>query len=127
MDERSTVALASLSSSFTTRRRGEEAYMELQPMLRAGPVVLDLDDVEVLSVSFLDGLLLGLINCGHINSVIFRTSNARTRTRLERLSGLRAVDIRSLDSRGEVEKLKRRQPYQFEPRFSEGKAAKVSG
>lgn len=85
--------VSELSRVLTTRGRGTEAYHEFASHFKEGPVALDLDDAEVISASFLDGLLLRLIEDKLLNSVSFKTSNPRFYTRLQRISADRQVDI----------------------------------
>ena len=125
METQHSVDLVKLCHSFTTRRRGEEAYDALLPELHGGTVELNLDGVDVLSASFLDGLLLSLIGGGHLESVLFRSTDPRTTTRLERLSGVRDVDIYSVDLQGRIQKVKRRQPNHFRARFADRKPEPV--
>ena len=103
-----TIALRELSSSFSTRRRGAEAYKRLLPLLRDGPIVLDLDGINVMPASFLDALILRLIDSGHAGDVTFKTTNARAEGKLRRLSGLRGVDIFVCRQSGNHEKLEPR-------------------
>ena len=126
MDVSEKVELTELSSGFTTRRRGEEAYQRLLPKLRHGAVVLRLDGTDVLSASFLDGLLLKLVNDGHHGNVVFVTSNPLTKTKLERLSGTRSVDIRLMNSRGIPRTVRKRASYAVRPRFSAMKRKETS-
>ena len=114
MDTRESVDLASLSTRFTTRRRGEEAYVALSPTLESGVVVLHLDGTDSLSTSFLDGLLLKLVTGNHLPNVLFETNDARKRTILGRLSSVRSIDIQLLNEQGNVEKV-RPVPYKSFP------------
>ena len=126
MATRPKVALTGLSTGFTTRKRGEEAYEKLLPELLNGPIVLDLDGTDVLSTSFLDGLLLQLKNDDHIGNVVFATSDPLTKIRLERLGGARSVDIRLMNARGIARLAKKRAPYVVRPILSETKAGHAS-
>lgn len=108
MAEIRTVAISELSSSFSTRRRGAEAYERLLPLLQDGPIILDLDGIDVMPASFLDALIIRLIDSGHAASVAFKTTNLRAEDKLRRLSGLRDVDIFVYRQSGDQEKLERR-------------------
>ena len=117
------VSLADLSESFTTRRRGGEAYANLSPMLQPDTrIVLNLDGTTVLSTSFLDELLLGLKKDNKINALLFKTSDPRTRSRLERLSGARSLLLRALNSRGVVERIQPRSITPFRPNLVKHKS-----
>lgn len=104
------IALSDLSASFSTRRRGAEAYDRLLPLLEDGPVVLDLDGTDVMPASFLDALILRLMDSGHTENVFFKTTNTRSKEKLRRLSGLRGVDIFLHRKSGEPEKLEPKPP-----------------
>ena len=98
------IDIGSISPRFSTRERGEEAYSKLAPALLDGrKVVLDLDNTDSVSPSFLDGLLLSLIE--HGQSVSFRTNRPRTRGRLRRIASLRKVPLNLYDNQGHVESI----------------------
>ena len=115
------VYLASLAARFTTRGRSDEAYAELRPHLGGGPIAINLDGIESLSASFLDGLLLRLLEGDHLHEVAFVTRNDRTQAALARLSSVRSVDIRLLNEQGEVETVTPRPFRQLKPQFTESK------
>ena len=121
MDTQTRVALSGLSTICTTRRRGEETYERLLPTLQHGTVVLDLDGTDVVSASFLDGLTLKSANDGRLGNLVFATSDPFTKARLERLSGVRGVDIKLLDARGIARRVRKRTPSAVRPRFRETK------
>ena len=122
-----TVELASLAPRFTTRGRSDEAYAKLRPVLGGEPIAINLDGIESLSASFLDGLLLRLIEGDHLHNVVFVTRNARTQEALARLSSVRSVDIRLLNEQGKVETVTPRPYRQLRPRFSESKLPAHNG
>ena len=102
------ISLLDLSPAFSTRKRGAETYFKLLPLLQDGPVVLDLDGIELMPVSFLDGLMLRLMESGHAEDVSFKATNSLAIDKLRRLSGLRDVDIFLHRPSGRVEKLEPR-------------------
>jgi len=71
-----------------TRPRGREAYHLLRERWRDGSLALLLDDVNMLSLSFLDGLVLELLAAGRIECVTFVTREPRTQEKLARVAGL---------------------------------------
>lgn len=122
MTTRQRVDVTDLSSWFTTRRRGEEAYSALLPTLQCGEVVLDLNAADSVSASFLDGLLLRLASGGHLESVLFGAVNPRTLSVLGRLSSIRGIDILLLNGDGAVERV---EPYPvpaIQPTLTHGKS-----
>ena len=104
------ISLLDLSPAFSTRKRGAETYFKLLPLLQDGPVVLDLDGIELMPVSFLDGLMLRLMESGHAEDVTFKATNSLAIDKLRRLSGLRDVDIFLHRPSGRGEKLEPRTP-----------------
>ena len=104
------ISLSDLSPSLSTRRRGAEAYDRLLPLLKDGPVVLDLDGTGIMPASFLDALILRLMDSGHTGDVSFKATNVRAKEKLRRLSGLRGVDIFLHRQSGAVEKLEPKPP-----------------
>ena len=94
MTSTSMVDIRELAPSFSTRRRGDEAFCVLEPKLRAGRVIIDLDTVELVSPSFIDGLLFRVQGQGYKSTdVVFRTKRARIRKRLDRIRNLRGIEL----------------------------------
>ena len=108
MTEDRMVSLLDLAPAFSTRKRGSETYVKLLPLLQDGPIVLDLDGIDLMPVSFLDGLMLGLMESGHVEDVSFKSTNSLAIDKLRRLSGLRGVDIFIHQPSGRLEKLEPR-------------------
>ena len=104
------IHLSYLSASFSTRSRGAEAYKRLLHLLEDGPLVLDLDDAGVMPASFLDAIILRLMDSGHTEDVAFKATSARARDKLRRLSGLRGVDLFLHGHAGTPEKLNPKPP-----------------
>ena len=111
------VSLLDLSPAFSTRKRGAETYFRLLPMLKEGPVVLDIDGIDLMPVSFLDGLMLRLMKSGHDQHVSFKATNSLAVEKLRRLSGLRGVDIFLHCPSGRLEKLEPRSPDTLQVHF----------
>ena len=117
------ISLTTLVPYCTTRRRGEEACESLLSVMQEGPVVLDLDDADALSLSFLDGLILHLMHSGHLDNVMFATTNSFTETKLERLAGTRGAKIRLINSDGAVEDAKKIFYDAVNPKFCRSKSS----
>ena len=86
------------------------------PLLEEGPVVLDLDGTGVMPASFLDALILRLMDSGHTGDVSFKTTNTRAKEKLRRLSGLRGVDIFLQRQSGAIEKVDPKPPETLQVR-----------
>jgi hypothetical protein len=77
-----------------TRARGEEAFRAAKAHLdKHGSVEIDLGGIDLLSSSFLDGLINGLALCGLISNVTFAVDDAEIRAKLARIAGLRKVTL----------------------------------
>ena len=72
--------------------------------------MLDLDCIGVMPASFLDALILRLIDSGRTGDVTFKTANARAKEKLRRLSGLRDVNLFLHRELGSPEKLEPKSP-----------------
>ena len=105
MTDHEVISVETLSSSFSTRRRGEEAFERLWPMLTGDQIFIDLDGVGLLSPSFLDGLLLKLRRKGIVDMVVFKTCDERTLGRLQRLVDLRSITVHTSNQRDAVKRL----------------------
>lgn len=87
------IHISELSRICATRRRGQEASSRLQPYLKRGVVEIDLDDVEILSTSFLDELISQLVKVNSIEKVVFKCSTSILEDKLARISGIRNTKI----------------------------------
>lgn len=118
MNEFRPVSLVELSPSFSTRGRGAEAYEILLPLLNDGPILLDLNGIEIMPASFLDGLLLRLVEGGYANNICFMTDDARAKERLRRVSGLRGIEVFVCGPGGDSERLDPTYPQAAQVQFS---------
>lgn len=106
------IHISELSKICATRRRGQEASSRLEPYLKSGMVEIDLDDVEVISTSFLDELILHLVNIGSIEKVVFKCSTSILEDKLARISGIRNTKINYQFNSGRCKVIT---PKPFEP------------
>lgn len=83
-----TVRVGDLGVPTLTRPRGREAYHRLRERWTEGSVVLVLDGVSMLSLSFLDGIVLELLAAGELDRVTFVTDDVRTEEKIGRVAGL---------------------------------------
>ena len=105
MNDSTIIDVRNLSHQFSTRHRGEEAYKKLAPTLSGNQqVVVDFDGVELVSPSFIDGLLLRLIE--HRQTVYFKATKPRILERLKRIGNLRKVTLMIWNQGGYIEALK---------------------
>ncbi len=87
------IHITELHSLCIMRWRGEKAYEKLQGYLQEGLVEVDLDGVELLSMSFLDGLVSKLIAFHLADKVTFRVSDPTVRDKLARIAGIRSATL----------------------------------
>ena len=87
------VSITRLAPTTVTRPRGEEAYRNLREYLPAGAVEVDLNSAELLSVSFLDGLVLRLLEANQLDKVTFVASDPGVQRKLSQVAGVRHVEI----------------------------------
>jgi hypothetical protein len=83
-----TITVCELKVPTLTRARGREACDRLRERWCAGPLAIRLDGVSMLALSFLDGMVLGLMDAGLLEQVTFVTQDTRTVAKLERVAGL---------------------------------------
>ena len=106
------IRISELSKICATRRRGQEASSRLEPYLKSGMVDIDLDDVEVVSTSFLDELILHLVKIDSIEKVVFKCSTSILEDKLARISGIRNTKINYQLNGGQCKVIT---PRPFEP------------
>lgn len=87
------VKISELASPCLTRRRGKDAAKKLKQMVGTQMAEIDIDDVEMLSLSFLDGLISELVTSGLEASVVFRTSNQESIAKLQHIAAIRPVSL----------------------------------
>ena len=87
--------LDQFSPCCVSRRRGEEAYDALKNHLNTGTVELELGGSDIISTSFLDGLVSKLLVNGETELVTFVTDDTRHIEKLKRISGLRSAILYS--------------------------------
>ena len=104
MNDSVVIDVRTISPRFSTRTRGQEAYVKLAQQLNKGQrVVLDLDNVEFVSPSFLDAIVLKLIH--HGQSICFKTDSERTKSNLERIVLVRKTTLDVCNDEGRIERL----------------------
>ena len=78
-----------LDIRLVTRRNGEKAYNILKIHLVSGDVDLLIEDVNTMSMSFLDGLIAKLIAADELTKVTFVTDDHSLREKLSRIAEIR--------------------------------------
>ena len=78
-----------------TRNRGKEAFNKMQEYLIAASVEIDFSNCEMVSLSFLDELIIQIHRNFKLSNVVFRVPNQLIEDRLARISGFRRVTIYS--------------------------------
>ena len=88
-----TLHITDLAQPCVTRRRGEQAFQKLQPLLGEAPIEVDLNLADMLSMSFLDGLVSKLINSESVDVVTFVSDDESTIRKLDRISEIRSARL----------------------------------
>lgn len=89
------VDIGELSPAMITRSRGEQAYGRLREMLQAGEQV----ELRVfpgenpISMSFLDGIIVKLVESGRLSNVTFATNDERTMDKLCNIREIRSIPV----------------------------------
>lgn len=82
-----------LSATSLTRKRGHEAYLSLKPYLGEEQVEIDLRSVDLISMSFLDGFIVNLLDSGTAEQVTFLVSETKTLNKLSRIVTIRNAEL----------------------------------
>lgn len=82
-----------LSYPCVTRARGKEAALKLLNNVKNSPTILDLNDAEFLSFSFLDELVFWLAASANIHNVVFSFDDQKIKEKLERVAAIRGAEI----------------------------------
>ena len=85
--------VSDLSSPCITRARGQLAAERLLSYLTTDSVEIDLNDVEMLSTSFLDGLVSHLPAQDIKNKVTFLVNDPIVKNKLARVAAVRHIDL----------------------------------
>jgi len=100
------ISIKELSPSTVTRSRGSEAYTELLDYLKSGePVEIDLRGQELISMSFLDEMVIKLSSAGLLDKVTFLVTNETIYQRLAQVAAIRCARIFYKPGEGEERKI----------------------
>lgn len=87
------VSINRLPSPFITRGRAKEAYHGLRDHIAAGPIELDLNTADLISLSFLDEIILRLKEADQLDKVIFLATNQHVQDKLKQIASVRNVSF----------------------------------
>jgi len=99
------VPISQLAPRTVTRPRGEEAYQKLQEHLLAGAVEVDLGSATLLSFSFLDGLILQLLENNQLERITFVAPGPELQRKLAQVAGVRKAMIFFREKKGEPRRM----------------------
>lgn len=85
-----------------TRRRGEEVYSRLQSGSYADPIEVDLNGVDLLSMSFLDGLIAKLLSANEASRITFVTDDEAVLHKLARIAEIRDAKLYYREDRSPI-------------------------
>ena len=111
------IHISQLSSPCITRWRGQEAGEKLQGYLEDEPIEIDLNEVEMVSLSFLDGLVSYLLTLGSMDKVIFRASDPMVEDKLARVAGIRLAPLFYRVGDGDIRQLVPKHTISKKPTF----------
>ena len=95
------ILVTQLVPATVTRPRGEEAYWKLREYLPTGAVEVDLNSATLLSFSFLDGIILRLLEASQLEKVTFVASDTKLQKKLAQVAGVRNATIFFRTGKGE--------------------------
>lgn len=98
------IHIRQLASPCITRVRGEEASERLDSYIGADQIAIDFGGVEIVSLSFLDGLIARLVKAHREENVIF-IINPDIEDRLARIAGIRSTTVYCCSDDGIVQKI----------------------
>lgn len=105
------IPVTKLAASTATRLRGQGAYVQLEEHLKAGESVsLDLRDQELVSMSFLDQIVLNLKAADLLDKVTFLVNDPAIHQRIARIAAFRDAVIYYAPSASEPRKPIKPQP-----------------
>lgn len=99
---KTSMLITQLVPKTVTRPRGEEAYKKLRKHLLAGTVEVDLTSATLLSFSFLDGLILQLLEHHQLEKTTFVASDPELQRKLAQVAGIRKAEIFFREKKGEL-------------------------
>jgi hypothetical protein len=87
------VHIGQLAYPCVTRVRGEEAATKLQRQVGINHIEVDLSGVDMVSLSFLDGLISHFLRLGKETDFIFKIDTPILEEKLARVAGIRNTTI----------------------------------
>jgi len=88
------IHISQLAFPCVTRARGEEAGKKLQNSVETDQIEVDFNDVEMVSLSFLDGFVSNLISSDKENDIVFIVNDQLIRDKLAKIAGMRNTSVR---------------------------------
>ena len=96
------VHVKDLAYPCVTRQRGHEASIKLAEYLSVDSVEVDLRDVDLLSMSFLDELIYRNSQSGDKDKLVFLVDDCRGERKLARVADIRSTTVVCKFSSGQV-------------------------
>ena len=111
--ERFMVNINQLSKPCISRARGNEAGEKIAQLIdQYNSLEIDLQGVELISLSYLDGIITRLLVSNNLEKVIFVTNERQHLDKLSQISSLRGISIyhRTLEKQPQIVTPKRQPP-----------------
>ena len=99
------IRVLDLGSPCLTRKKGQEAARLLRPQIDAQTTMLDLNGVEMLSFSFLDGLIAELTAEVNAARLVFHADDPDVIDKLARIAAIRNICVFNQDTRRQARPL----------------------
>ena len=82
---------------------------------------VDLNNVEIISLPFLDELIFRTHLAGKLNSIVFRVHSKDIEEKLERISAIRSIDIKYRFDDSDIHEAVPKETTRHVPSFAESK------
>lgn len=88
-----TIQITDLASPCITRMRGKEAAAKLLEIVKKEQVIIDLNESDSLSVSFLDEIIFWLATSANLQRTIFKVNSKLIRDKLAHIASFRNTTV----------------------------------
>jgi len=111
------IHITELANPCITRERGKEAVNNLRKYMKDNSVLIDLNNVEILSMSFLDEFIFWLAGSAVMRKVVFLVNEPTVYDKLARIAAIRNVWVYYRDSNNENREISPKKSISYKAKF----------
>ena len=111
------IHITRLANPCITRERGKEAVNNLRKYMNDNSVLIDLNNVEILSMSFLDEFIFWLAGSASMRKIVFLVNDPTVYDKLARIAEIRNVWVYYQDSDNKIREISPKKSTLYKTKF----------